>query len=197
MKKDLYKKSLTYAIILILISVAVVPSINASVAKISTNEDEEVTTSFGSIHGTTMYLLGWGMYGLPFALVKAEADGITHQDRSNIFTIYRISRLPLGKTYTVTASSDLIIELRGKYYELVSESVTITLTADNPVVEKHFALEIDYDNPVKDKKEDKLSVDQTIQKIFQRFPIVEKLFSSTFFCSNTRSNFLSTTAFFM
>ena len=140
MKKNHYKKILTYASIILLISIAIAPSINASITKKSITVEKKEITGFGSIYGSTHYLLGWGVYELPFALVVAESEGITRQDRSNILSNYRINTLPLDKTYTVTASSNIIIEQQGKYYELVSESKTVTLTENEPNIEVNFAL---------------------------------------------------------
>jgi len=140
MKKNYYKKILTYALIILLISMAIAPSINASITKKSTTVEEREIAGFGSIYGSTHYLLGWGVYELPFTLVVAESEGTSRQDRSNIFSNYRINSLPLDKTYTVTASSNRIIEQQGKYYELVSESRTVTLTENEPSIELNFAL---------------------------------------------------------
>ena len=105
---------------------------------------------FGSIYGGTWYIQGWGIHGLQFVLVKAEdRDTVIGKDRSNIFCQYKISRLPIGYTYTVTASSDALIEKDGKYYGFYNYTETITLTADKPDVEVNIVLEINYDNPVK------------------------------------------------
>jgi len=136
-----YKKCLTYTIILLLIGVIVAPNINAKLIIEKPLETEiEETKVMGTIYGSTNYLIGWGIYELPFALVVAESEGITVQDRSNIFSNYKISNLPLDKSYNVTASSDVIIERNGKYYKLIPETINVYLSSATPNFELVFAL---------------------------------------------------------
>lgn len=108
MKFDLKKKSLAFAIILLLILVAIVPSINASVTKI------EEPTCLGSIWGNTGTRDTWGFS--PVFFVKVGAGGKTTYS-SPIMGLYRIRNLPLG-TYTITGSK------RG--YDTFTDTVRLT-----------------------------------------------------------------------
>jgi len=112
------------------------------------NEDYE-SACFGSIYGTTFYLFGWGIYGLPFALVEARiGDVVVGKDRSSfLYCFYRIRRLPIDHTYTVTASSEGYIEHNGKYFGFIPETTTVTLTADNPNVRIDFYLDTEPTDP--------------------------------------------------
>ena len=107
-------------------------------------------TDCGSIYGSTGYLKGWGVYGLPFVVVEAKVgDTLIEKDRSNIKCRYKLSKLSTGSTYTIIASSDAVIEKDGGYYGFYDCTKIITLTEDKSNEKVDFTLEINYDDPVK------------------------------------------------
>lgn len=152
MRKNKCRKYLAFTTIILLLGLIVVSNVNASIMKVSSDKEPH-SIATGSIYGGTGYIRGWGAYGLQFVLVKAEdGDTVIGKDRSNIFCQYKISRLPIDTTYTVTASSEALIEKDGKYYGFYDLTETITLTEDKPNVNVDFVLKINYDDPVKDIK---------------------------------------------
>jgi len=167
--KNTKRTLLATGAVAILLGVILLPNINATMLKGNAieataenqiakeyelnkeiEEDEDYKPAcYGCIYGTTGYFLGWGMYPLPYTLVEARIGGnLIGKDRSGLLTCnYRIRRLPLDQTYTVTASHGGILEHNGKYYRFVPKTETVTLTADNPNVRIDFYLETELTDP--------------------------------------------------
>lgn len=118
MKNKLCKKESVYAVIIVLIVLAVVPSINADNFSIIKNTDDEDPTCLGSIYGNTGILYIWGFSPVRFAKVTA-GDKTTIS--GPIMGEYKICGLPLD-TYTVIGSK--------KGYK--SYTTTVTLTERHP-----------------------------------------------------------------
>jgi len=155
----------TIGAVALLLGVMLTPSINAMLlegktAKTTTATVEESNPNknakstnyeplcIGAIFGKTGYLFGWGAYTFPFMLVKARLGFIVvRRDISNFFCNYRLIGLPLGHTYTVTVSSNAILQYEDEYYRFISQTILITLTASNPCANIDFFLETEQIDP--------------------------------------------------
>lgn len=110
------------------LSIAIMGLLFLGILTISIPSATRANTSaaLGSIHGTTYYTYGWGLYPLPFTLVKAGSRFAI----SGLFGNYQINFLPLG-TYVVTASHN----------GYIPQSYVVTLTPGNPNKVVNFVLE--------------------------------------------------------
>lgn len=100
---------------------------------VNTNEEYDVEPlCYGSIYGETYGLDGWMFYSLIGVHIEARiGNTVVGVGTSNIFAKYRIMPLPIGYTYTVTASCP--------GYDVCTTE--ITLTSDEPNVEVSLSLE--------------------------------------------------------
>ena len=126
----------------LLLVLTMLPSINGTILGGTVNTTEEYmieeeihnteTIGYGSIYGETYGLKGWMFYPLSGVHIEARI-GITTvgMDTSTFLGKYRIRMLPLGYSYTVTAS----------YPEYDIDTAEITLTSDEPHVKVNFGLE--------------------------------------------------------
>jgi hypothetical protein len=133
------KNKIIQIMVFLLLIIFITPNLNASILKKTIDEDESLCT--GMIYGHTHTAYCWSWVPVNFAFVDA---GIKNT-YSTFNGFYVLSGLPLGKTYTVTASK--------KGYN--AKMHQITLTRDCPVVKQFFDLQPIDENVklIKDEKE--------------------------------------------
>ena len=146
MKKKNYNKNVVKLIIFLLLIISIAPNINAFILEKTIDEYE--TLCIGSIYGNTHTAYCWSWMPVNFARVDA---GIK-KTYSTFNGFYIISGLPLGRTYSVTASK--------KGYH--SKTHHITLTKDCPAVKQLFDLQPDEEDEKLDKDTKEIIVNNSL-----------------------------------
>lgn len=125
------KKAIVCAITFIVTAIA--PIVNANELNENNIQVEEEISCFGTIHGGTYYLEGWGCYPLIFAQLELSGDEIYRTTNSGFDAHYIFTGLPLDKTYNIKCSAN----------GYISQIETVTLTSTQPNSIVNFALEMD------------------------------------------------------
>ncbi len=139
------KNMLVVGVIVLLLVVALVPCITATIIErnrkvcvtVGTKNNVAEPLGFGTIYGYTRAHKGWKEYIVPFALVKAEGEKVVRRDVSNIFGYFEIEKLLLGETYMVNSSYP--------GYKCINPT-EVPLTEDEPHIRVDLGFEVNHDS---------------------------------------------------